>query len=77
MPDIATQSPSQAKRTLRSKKRSAPPWDGGNAVNQAMNALSARASLVEQEKGVRPAVATFVAAPMAGREGAGVAMTDA
>ena len=63
--------------TLRSKKRSAPPGEGGSALNHATNALSALASLVEQEKGVRPAVAALVVAPaMAGREGAGVAMTS-
>ena len=63
------------KRTLRSKKRSAPPGDGGSAWNHATNALSARSSLVEHEKGVSPAVAAVVAPPaMDGREGAGVAM---
>lgn len=62
--------------TLRSKKRSAPPGEGGSALNHATNALSA---LVEQEKGVRPAVAAFVGvAPgaMAGSERAGVAMGE-
>ena len=47
------------------KKRSAPPGDGGSAPNQATNARSARASLVEHEKGVRPAVAAaaYAASP--------------
>ena len=73
----ATRSRPDTKLTLRSKKRSAPPGDGGSALNHATNALSLLASLVEHEKGVRPAVAALVvvAPAMAGREGAGVAMT--
>ena len=65
--------PSLSSLTLRSKKRRAPPGEGGSAENQATNALSLRASLVEQEKGVRPAVTAFDAV-RPGREGAGVAM---
>ena len=66
----------QIKLTLRSKKRRAPPGEGGSAVYHATKPLSCRSSLVEQENGVRPAVAALVApAAMDGlHEGAGVAM---